>query len=222
MKNLSSEDFGSIPNPSASFGTVPNDSDPFRTIRNSAERTEQHTLTVREVARMFEQSGVARTERSITNWCQPNRQGVARLDAFFDTNERKYFITEQSANLAIAEEQAKQSATGNDMPTRAETSEPRPADTRRSSSESDSDADEQEEFRRKLMDLEITNRVKDELLKNARTQLEQADQERKAYIERLISDNRRIGELETQLLQLGGGDSERTLRLPHGSEADDR
>ena len=62
-------------------------------MRNAAERTEQHTLTVREVARFFEQAGVPRTERSIINWCRLNRHGVARLDSFFDENEGRYYIT---------------------------------------------------------------------------------------------------------------------------------
>ena len=48
------------------------------------------------------------------------------------------------------------------------------------------------------MDLEITNRVKEELLRRVQTQLNQADDERKAYIERLIADSRKIGELETR------------------------
>ncbi|HWX21513.1 MAG TPA: hypothetical protein VN578_16550 [Candidatus Binatia bacterium] len=62
---------------------------------------------MREVARMFEAAGVARTERSITNWCQPNKSGMARLDSYFDPNERKYYISPQSVDLAIAEEKAK-------------------------------------------------------------------------------------------------------------------
>jgi hypothetical protein len=66
-----------IPHPPVNFGTVPNVSEPFRSIRNDAEgfrsvpqiseRKESHTLTVREVARMFETAGVARTERSIVS-----------------------------------------------------------------------------------------------------------------------------------------------------------
>jgi hypothetical protein len=59
------------------------------------------------LARMFETAGVARTERSITNWCQPNKSGIARLDAYFDPNERRYFITPQSTELEIQEEKAK-------------------------------------------------------------------------------------------------------------------
>jgi hypothetical protein len=46
-----------------------------------AERKENHTLTVRETARMFDSAGAARTERSIINWCQPNRQGITRADS---------------------------------------------------------------------------------------------------------------------------------------------
>src|SRR5438876_5493939 len=56
---------------------------------------------------MFESAGVARTERSIVNWCRPNKLGMPRIDAYFDPNERKYFITPQSVELAIAEETAR-------------------------------------------------------------------------------------------------------------------
>ena len=62
---------------------------------------------MREVARLFEQAGVPRTERSIIKWCRLNWQGVARLDAFFDENERRYYITPQSVTRAIEDERAK-------------------------------------------------------------------------------------------------------------------
>ncbi len=52
---------------------------------------------------MFEAAGVARTERSIVNWCQQNALGVVRLDADFDPNERKYYLTQESVERAIAE-----------------------------------------------------------------------------------------------------------------------
>src|SRR5580692_1836993 len=95
---------------------LPKLSERFRTVRNVSERTENHTLTVREVARLFEQAGVPRTERSIINWCRLNRHGVARLDSFFDENEGRYYITQQSVNRAVEEERAKQTATGNQPP----------------------------------------------------------------------------------------------------------
>jgi hypothetical protein len=192
-----SEDFGKVPNPSETFGTLPNPAEPFRTVRKHAERTENHTLTVREVARKFEEAGVPRTERSIINWCQLNRQGVARLDAFFDENEGRYYITPQSVSRAIKEEQAKQAATGNAsqeeiIPHRSETAQPRPEDSGTS-----------KEWELKLRDLEITNRAKD-------MHIERLETDRTKAVEQLVGMSRYVGELETKLLQLGGapnGDS---------------
>src|SRR5579862_9607393 len=78
----SSEHFGAVPNRAEGFGKVPHSAEPFRTLPKASVRSENHTLTVREVARLFEAAGVARTERSIINWCQPNKMGVARLDYY--------------------------------------------------------------------------------------------------------------------------------------------
>ena len=97
QNNDASEDFGTLPHDAEAFGNVPNHS----------ERKENHVLTVHTVARMFEEAGVARTERSVTNWCQPDRNSVSRLDCFFDHNERKYYITPQSVERAIEEERSK-------------------------------------------------------------------------------------------------------------------
>jgi len=71
---------------------MPKDTEEFGKVPQHVERKENHTLTVWETARMFEAAGVARTERSVINWCQTNRQGIARLDSYFDPNERKYSI----------------------------------------------------------------------------------------------------------------------------------
>ena len=193
MDNHHSADFGNLPNPSETFGTIPNASEPFRTVRNTSERTENHTVTVREVARLFEQAGVPRTERSIINWCRPNRQGVARLDAFFDENEGRYYITPQSVTRAIEEERAKQTPAGvapvaePEMPKRSETPPRQDAES----------SDRVKELELKNRDLEITNRAKDHVL-------ELLEKERKQHVEQLVGMGRYVGELETQLLQLGG------------------
>ena len=192
---------------SENFGTIPNASEPFRTVRNISERTETHTLTVREVARLFEQAGVTRTERSIINWCRPNRQGVARLDAFFDENEGRYYITQQSVTRAIEEERAKQPAGGiapaaeMEIPKRSESSLRRDTD----------DSDRVKELELRKRDLEIATRAKDQVLALY-------EKEHGQFTEKLFRISRYVGELETQLLQLGGtprGD----LSLPHSSEA---
>ena len=193
---------GSVPNSSEPFRTVPNDAESFGTFRKIAERKENHTLTVRDVARMFEAAGVARTERSILNWCQPNRTGIARLDSYFDPNERKYYISPQSAELAIAEEKAK-AAKNNDaemfgtVPQNTETFRtiPNRPETTGRSFPNDAESREVKELEFKIRDLEINNRAKDMMI-------EGMQKERDKFIEQMMSANRKVGELETKLLQL--------------------
>jgi hypothetical protein len=48
-------------------------------IPKGSEHKAYCTLTVREVARMFEATGLTRTERSILHWCQPNKMGMTCL-----------------------------------------------------------------------------------------------------------------------------------------------
>ena len=220
MSDPSSETFGTLPHDAETFGAVRKDAEGFRTLRNAAARTDQHTLTVREVARLFEQAGVPRTERSIVNWCQPNHQGIARLDAFFDTNERKYFVTPQSVTAAVGEEQAKQAASGaapsapaNDAPKTSERSSRHAEDT-----------EAVEALRAKLRDSEITNRVKDQFIGMLEKDREKLAAERENYVRELIGQSHRIGQLESQLLQLGSGAAsghsvphlpERFGNLPH-------
>ena len=208
MNNPPSEDFGNVPNASATFRTIPNDAEPFRTVRNNTERTENHTLTVREVARLFEQAGVPRTERSIINWCRLNRHGVARLDSFFDENEGRYYITRQSVNRAVEEERAKQPATGNQPPAEKELSHHAETPPRR---DAGGGSDEVKELERQNRDLEIATRFKD-------LYIERLEKERGQYVQQLVGMSRYVGELESNVLQLGGaprGD----CTLPHGAES---
>ena len=193
-----SEPFRTVPQTSEPFGKVPHDAETFRSLPNTSERTDNHTLTVREVARKFEAAGVARTERSIVNWCQPNPQGMARLNAFFDTNDRRWFITPQSVESAISEEQAKAAKAGQSpsepvaaIPQRSEIEK----DAIRSRPSAGADADNSTGLEKELMDLRILNRGKDYFI-------EQLQKEREAMLEKLVSGSHRIGELETRLLQL--------------------
>jgi len=157
---------------------------------------------VREVARMFESAGVARTERSIINWCQPNKLGIPRLDAYFDPNERRYFISSQSVDLAIKEEQAKAAKSGSGsepvgtIPQRSETHADPP------SAHEAIDVEDTKNLMQEIMDLKITNRAKDYFIEQLKNEREGFALERKDYVEKLINSNRQIGELETKLLQL--------------------
>jgi len=186
-----SESFRTIPKASESFGKVRNDSARFGNVPKASERKENHSLTVREAARLFEAAGVARTERSITNWCWPNRQGISRLDSYFDPNERKYYITPESVELAIAEEKAKAAKIN-------EPSEPVgsvPKDSERPNNTSETDNNRVKELERENLDLKITNRGKDLFI-------EQMQKERAGFFDQLLTANRKMGELEAKLLQL--------------------
>lgn len=197
-----SESFRTVPKAAEGFGNIPNDTGSFRTIRNVSERTENHTLTVREAARMFEAAGVGRTERSIINWCQPNKTGVARLDCYFDPNDRKYYITCESIELAIAEEKAKAgrpvpSSSGADMGGEGYGGGAGPSTAAESHHSAETNA-----LQHELMDLRITNRAKDYIIDQLQKDREAFAAERKEYVEKLMTFNRKVGELETQLLQL--------------------
>jgi hypothetical protein len=189
-----SESFRTVPKASETFGKVRNDSESFRSVPHPSERKENHSLTVREAARMFEAAGVARTERSITNWCQMNAQGIARLDAYYDPNERKYYITPQSVELAIAEEKAK--AAKANTPTEPVGNIPNASERVENpqAREHRDDADTKS-LQYKIRDLQITNQAKDMFI-------ERLEKERTMIFEQLLDASHKVGELETRLLQL--------------------
>ncbi len=182
-----------VPQTSADFRTVPKDAADFGTVPQAAERRENHTLTVRETARRFETAGVARTERSIINWCQPNRQGIARLDGYYDPNERKYYITPQSVETAIQEEiqRAKKST---EAPASESFGNPA-ASVKHQGNTNRVDEKRLNELEREIVDLKIANRGKDYLI-------DQLKSERTGFFEKLLSANRTVGQLETKVLQL--------------------
>jgi hypothetical protein len=214
-----SEGFGTLPHSAEAFGTVPNVAESFRTVPQPADSLppsdwrESYTLTVRETARLFETAGVARSERSIVNWCQKNRQGIARLDAYFDPNERRYFITRQSADSIIAEEKARAAkANAEPLPQPAEdfgnTAKPDAEPFRKPPNSADhshsapaSDSDELAELRKENLDLKITNRGKDYFI-------EQLQKEREGLLQQVVESGQRVGQLETKLLQLGEAPSQ--------------
>jgi hypothetical protein len=182
-----------VPQASADFRTVPNPTEEFGKVPQGAEGRENHTLTVRETARMFEAASVARTERTIINWCQPNRQGIARLDSYFDPNERKYYITPQSAEAVIQEEI--QRANKSSEALASETFGSSVAHVKHSGNATSSDDRKFQELEREMMDLKIANRGKDYLIG-------ELNKERKSFFDQLLSANRKMGELETKLLQI--------------------
>jgi hypothetical protein len=191
-----SETSSDVPQTSADFRTMPKAAEEFGKVPQVAERKENHTLTVRETARMFETAGVARTERSIINWCQPNRQGIARLDSYYDPNERKYFITPQSVETAIQEEIQRAKKTPEVPVSESFGSHVEPVKHSYPAATTKAAVDERkQELEREIMDLKIANRGKDMFI-------EQLKSERTGFFEQLLSANRTVGQLETKLHQL--------------------
>ena len=174
-----SESFGTVPPASAPFRTVRNDSDPFGTVPSRSERKENHTLTVREVARMFEAAGVARTERSIVKWCRRVGNEVPRLDSYFDPNERKHYITSGSVERAIAEEHAKvakinaRSEPNGSVPTNSE--------RQRNTDRPNGMSEEAGALEAKIRDLEIASRFKDKVIEHYEKQENAFEVERQGY-----------------------------------------
>jgi hypothetical protein len=185
-----------VPQASAEFRNLPHDAEEFGTIPQVAERKENHTLTVRETARMFEATGAARTERSIINWCQPNRQGIARLDSYFDPNERKYYITPQSVEAVIQEEV--QRAKKSSQPGDSEGFGSGVTHVKHSSAAGGAARPDIEELKREVANLKLTNQVKDQFIQVLKT-------ERFEFIERLQNASRITGQLETKLNLLDKG-----------------
>ena len=184
-----------FPQASAEFRTVPNTAEDFGTVPQVAERKENHTLTVRETARMFEAAGVARTERSVINWCQTNRQGITRLDSYYDPNERKYYITPQSVEAVIQEEI--QRANKSNEPRVSESFGTTVAHVKHPRNTNTVDDNRLKELEREIFDLKIANRGKDYLIG-------ELNKERKSFFDQLLNANRTVGHLETKLKQLDG------------------
>jgi hypothetical protein len=188
-----------IPQTSAEFRTVPNTAEEFGKVPQTAERKENHALTVRETARMFESAGVARTERSIINWCQPNRQGITRLDSYYDPNERKYYITPQSIEAVIQEELQRANKPAELHDAESFGSSLAHVKHPQSGTSVTNGANKQKfhELEREIRDLKITNRAKDMFI-------DQLKSERSDFFDKLLSANQTVGRLETKLQKLDG------------------
>lgn len=190
-----------VPKGSETFRTSPHSSEAFREEPNEAERQLNHTLTVRETARLFEDAGVPRTERSIVNWCRPNRQGMVRLDCYFDPNERKYFLTPGSVEAVIQEERAKEQRNGGQAT-------PKDAEPESRRSERAADFEDREELEREINNLKINNHVKDKIIEELERRNEVAFQEVK-------SAQYRLGRLEERLQLVAPG---RVVEFPESEK----
>ena len=213
------EIFNQQPSPGGSIKTnVPEHSGTDPNIpersQNAPENlpTSKHTLTVKEVLTMFWKEGVDITERSLTKYCHPNRQNVQLLDAYFDENERKFFITPESVPSAIEEVRERKIRMKQnyvDVPNRSEpnrrtdpnipehsgTDENVPAGEIKSQTSND-DKEKIIKLEENNFDLRVSNEAKGQIIR-------QMQEDKKETLIMMREDRTFIGKLKTKLLQLG-------------------
>lgn len=191
--------------------------------------TSKHTLTVKEVLTMFWKENVDITERSLTKYCHPNRQGVQLLDAYFDENERKFFITPESVPSAIAEVRARkirmkqnygdvlnrseqERRTDPNIPERSGTDENVPMEEINTQN-SNEDTEKIKKLEEKVFDLKVSNEAKGQIIR-------QMQEDKKETLIMMREDRTFIGKLKTKLLQLGA--PENTLAEDKNNANDSR
>ncbi len=116
----------------------------------------------------------------------------------------------------VAEEKARAVRHHEPLPNPSEEDVPNASELRTQRESSYADMNEVTDLNAQLRDLEITNRVKDAVIKKLETDLTNADEERQGYIQQLIDKSHRIGSLETQLVQISAPRNDPAL--PNGSE----
>jgi hypothetical protein len=185
----------------------------------SATRTEAHTLTTREVMKIFEAAGIPRAQRSIERYCQ---QGD--LDCLPDAIERRQYITQESVDTLIgqlkelaarhpkASEEQVRPTTDDDPERRAATAAtgdsmkhgtPDKQGEQHARGEYEQRIAELEARAKELenakFNLEIDKRARDQIVSMLREQMSQQTQ---VFSAELTQQSRRVGQLETEMRQL--------------------
>jgi uncharacterized coiled-coil protein SlyX len=207
----------------------------------SATRSEAHTLTTREVMKIFEEANLPRAQRSIERYCH---QGD--LDCMPDAVERRQYITRESVDTLIG--QLKEIATRHqNVNTNAEQpigatadddNARRPATTttddgvKRGTPEKHDEKHRIGEYEEKLaaqearikelenekFNLEIDKRARDQVVGMLR---EQFTEQTKEFSTHLTQQSRRVGQLETQMRQLTGPRRDRSPTRDDSATLDD-
>jgi hypothetical protein len=227
------------PTMSDSVRPSPTPSDPVRPSPTmSATRTEAHTLTTREVMKMFEAAGIPRAQRSIERYCQ---QGD--LDCLPDAVERRQYITQASVDTLIG--QLKELAARHQKenveqrsPTDGDDTQRRAATTATSESVKHGTPEKRDEKQRigdyeermkemearikelenEKFNLEIDKRARDQIVGMLREQMTQQTQ---VFSTQLTQQSRRVGQLETEMRQLMAPRRDRRPTRDDVPESDD-
>src|SRR6266446_4288975 len=195
------------------------------------KRSEFHTLTTRDVMKIFEEAGLPRNQRLIERYCKDNK-----LDCYADSDEQRYYITRASVDRLIGqlkEIQARHSQANLSTPpqmsatigTDINRQGPTPmqdADTvKRTTDEKRERKTESEEYEKKMKELEdkifnleVDKRAKDQVVTMLRDQLkddrDHYGQLLVQHTDKIAKYGRRLGQLETEVKQLKVPDRDTT------------
>ena len=194
----------------------------------SATRSEAHTLTTREVMKIFEEEGVPRAQRSIERYCQEGH-----LDCMPDAVEKRLYITRTSVDILIGQlkeiaSRHEKTQDNTDQQTAATDDDDRQRQGTKDSSMKRSTPEKQDdkhhageyeeqvaamsarikELENEKFNLEITKRASEQVVGILREQMSQQTQ---LFSTELSQQSRRVGQLETEMRQLT---APRNDRLP--------
>ena len=182
----------------------------------SATRSDAHTMTTSEVAKIFEGAALPRDKRSIERYCE---QG--KLDCFKDPDEMRYYITRTSEDRLIGhlkelKERHQQTSTPPQDPTieRDVRHSPTPefdvASVKPETQKNRESETAREEYERRIKDLENENfllKVGKQAAEQVVTKLGDYIKDDREHYSKLIQQNndqltkysRRLGQLETEI-----------------------
>jgi chromosome segregation ATPase len=186
----------------------------------SSVRREEHNLTTREALQLFEAAGLPRNQRSIERYCADGK-----LDAFFDSDEQRYYISRASVDRLIGqltEIKTRHQAINAVGPAVSDGIRPATTSTRQDRNEQQESTDhaDRKELQIKLASLEDDKKKLEEknftlsYEKKASEQMvtmmrEQLKEDRKEFFEQMdklvkeIGETKQlVGELQTQLKQI--------------------
>lgn len=174
-----------------------------------SEVTPEHTLTIRQAHKKLENEGFLYTERAVYDWCYPAAKHEALLSCARDV-DGSILVTPASVDGRIEgirrnnlKKQAESTSSEAFQKTSEEfgsTSEDLGRKTHhfgRVPKSSENDSKRLENLEQEVLDLKITNRGKDEIIKFLK-------EEHVTGLRQTIELSRTIGQLETKLKMLGG------------------
>jgi hypothetical protein len=222
---------------------MPQDAAPYRRLPQDAvindDEDLDYNLTTKEAARRCVDAGLPRIERTMLNWCQPDRNGESRMKCHYDHASRKWYINEESFEVALAEEISRAKSRGEFLGPKVEEEkmsvpvEKQPLQENERSQSSESRAYRTADAEREFRDVAIASGVKDLRIKDLERHIEKLEDavahekaEKREYIERLITLSGRAGQLEgvisgPALLEAKNPDHEKPIQIDESDLHDD-